>query len=125
MIAMTLELTLEESGFRVAGPFTRNSAALAWLDAHTPDLALLDVLLNDGPCTPIVRALRVRNIPFAIYSGLKPGSRHPDLAAVTWLEKPVARDELVRALRGIVSEPSAACAVAPRTPLAADALAFP
>src|SRR5918998_4344296 len=94
LIGMALEATLEDAGFRVAGPFMSNAEALAWLDQHTPDLALLDVLLKDGPCTGLVRALRRRNIPFAIYSGLKPGSRPPDLAATRWLEKPAPRGDL-------------------------------
>jgi DNA-binding response OmpR family regulator len=105
LIAMALEASLKDAGFRVAGPFARNAAALAWLDAHTPDVALLDVLLQDGPCLPVVRALRARNIPFAIYSGLKPGNRDGDLAAVPWLEKPVARDHLTKVLRDIAPKP--------------------
>jgi DNA-binding response OmpR family regulator len=105
LIAMALEASLEEAGFQVAGPFARNAAALAWLDAHTPDVALIDVLLQDGPCLPLVRALRVRNIPFAIYSGLKPGNRDGDLAAVPWLEKPVARDHLTKVLRDLAPTP--------------------
>ena len=110
LIAMTLESTLEESGFRVAGPFTRNSAALAWLEAHTPDLALLDVLLKDGPCTSVVRVLQRRNVPFAIYSGLRPGSRPPELATVRWLEKPVSRDDLASALMEIAPKARAEAA---------------
>ena len=98
LIGMALEASLEDAGFRVAGPFATNAAALAWLDAHSPDLALLDVLLGDGPCTRLVHALRRRGVPFAIYSGLKPGSPPPELAAVRWLEKPVSREDLASAL---------------------------
>ena len=101
LIGMALEATLEDAGFRVAGPFMSNAEALAWLDQHTPDLALLDVLLKDGPCTRLVRALRQRNIPFAIYSGLRPDSRPPDLAATRWLEKPASREKLTSVLREI------------------------
>jgi DNA-binding response OmpR family regulator len=104
LIAMALEASLDEAGFRVAGPFSRNMAALAWLETHTPEVALIDVLLRDGPCTPLVRALRERNVPFAIYSGLKRGHRHGDLAEAPWLEKPIARDELTRVLWGMVRE---------------------
>src|SRR5215210_2027290 len=87
LIAMSLEASLEDAGFRVAGPFMRNADALVWLDSHTPDLALLDVLLKDGPCTSIVHALQRRHVPFAIYSGLKPRSMPPELAGTQWLEK--------------------------------------
>ena len=120
LIAMALEAALEDAGFQVAGPFARNAAALAWLDANTPAVALLDVLLHDGPCLPLVRALRARNVPFAIYSGLKPGNRDGDLAAVPWLEKPVARDHLTKVLRDIAPKP-----LLPLTavPMPADVLA--
>ena len=101
LIAMALEASLEEAGFQVAGPVPSNAEALDWLEHHTPDLALLDVLLKDGPCTSVVRALRARSIPFAIYSGLRPGSRPPELETVRWLEKPVSRDDLTGVLREI------------------------
>jgi DNA-binding response OmpR family regulator len=101
LIGMALEASLEDTGFRVAGPFASNAAALAFLETHTPDVALLDVLLKDGPCTSVMRALLGRSIPFAIYSGLKPGARPPELAAVRWMEKPVSREDLASVLREI------------------------
>src|SRR5918998_1887406 len=82
LIGMALEASLEDAGFRVAGPFMSNAEALAWLETHTPDVALLDVLLKDGPCTAVARALRGRSVPFAIYSGLKPFGRPPELESV-------------------------------------------
>jgi DNA-binding response OmpR family regulator len=105
LIAMGIEASLEDAGFRVAGPFMSNAAALAWLETNTPDVVLLDVLLRDGPCTLLVHALRRRKIPFVIYSGLRPRNIPPELATVQWLEKPVARDDLARALREIAPKP--------------------
>ncbi len=98
LIGMALEASLEDAGFAVEGPFASNAEALAWLEDHTPELALLDVLLRDGPCTRLVRALRARGVPFAIYSGLKPQIVPPELANVPWLEKPVAREALLKTL---------------------------
>ena len=99
LIGMALEASLEEAGFTVAGPFSSTVDALAWLTENTPELALLDVLLKDGPCTRLVRELRGRGVPFAIYSGLKPPHMPPpELADVPWLEKPVAREALVKTL---------------------------
>lgn len=103
LIGMALEACLEDAGFRVAGPFIRNAEALNWLDQHTPDLALVDVLLKDGPCTGVVRALQEQGIPFAIYSGLKPRNRPPELANVQWMEKPVSRDALTGVLRAMTT----------------------
>jgi DNA-binding response OmpR family regulator len=103
LIGMSLEAYLEEAGYRTAGPFPTIVGALAWLESNTPDIALLDVLLRDGPCTRVVRELRSRRVPFAIYSGLRPGTRTPELEGVPWLEKPLAREELVRVLAELSS----------------------
>jgi hypothetical protein len=51
-----------------------------------------------------VRELRSRGVPFAIYSGLQPGTRTPELEGVPWLEKPLAREELVRVLAQLSAE---------------------
>lgn len=107
LIGMSLEAYLEDAGYRTAGPFPTSVEALAWLEGNTPDVALLDVLLRDGPCTRVVRELRSRRVPFAIYSGLQPGTRAPELEGVPWLEKPLARDELVRVLADLAADRSA------------------
>ena len=108
LIAMSLEMSLEDAGFQVAGPVASNSEALVWLEIHAPDVAIVDVLLRDGPCSPTVQALRQRNIPFAIYSGLKARGRPSELAAVPWLEKPASRRDLTRVLLEITPKPFAA-----------------
>jgi DNA-binding response OmpR family regulator len=106
LIGLSLEAYLADAGFDPVGPFASNGEALRSIEAAAPDLALLDVLLKDGPCTPLVRELRRRGVPFAIYSGMKPAAVPPELAGVPWLEKPVAREELIRALEGL--EPNGA-----------------
>jgi DNA-binding response OmpR family regulator len=116
LIGMALEAFLEDAGFRVAGPFMSNAQALAWLEDHTPDVAVLDVLLKDGPCTSLVRALRRRSIPFAIYSGLRPGSRPPELETVRWMEKPVSREDLTTVLRQIMPKTRDSARKAPHDP---------
>jgi DNA-binding response OmpR family regulator len=96
---MALETSLEEAGFAVAGPFDKSLDALHWLQEQTPDLALIDALLKDGPCLPVARELRKRGVLFAIYSGLKaPSPMAPEFADVPWLEKPVARNLLSETL---------------------------
>jgi DNA-binding response OmpR family regulator len=99
LIAMALESSLEEIGFEVAGVFSSNAAALDWLDANTPEIALLDVMLKDGACSHLARILKARNVPFAIYSGLSEPVLCPaELQDVPWLEKPVSREALARTL---------------------------
>ncbi|MEH3144295.1 MAG: response regulator [Methylobacterium frigidaeris] len=89
LVGLDLRDALEEMGYRVAGPFSRCSDALLWLSQETPDLALLDVMLDDGPSAAIAVALRRQGVPFLVHSG-----RHPDealaraFAGAPWLDKP-------------------------------------
>src|SRR5918997_3655838 len=66
LIGMSLEASLEEAGFEVAGPFMSNAQALRWLENAAPDLALLDVMLKDGTSLRIARELKSRGVPFVI-----------------------------------------------------------
>ena len=103
LIGMSLEASLEEAGFDVAGPFMSNAQALKWLDNAAPDLAVLDVMLKDGTSLRIARELKSRGVPFAIYSGLPPDAdRPPELQDVPWLEKPARRETLVTILEDLV-----------------------
>ena len=107
LIGMSLEASLEEAGFEVAGPFMSNAQALRWLQNAAPDLAVLDVMLKDGTSLRIARELKSRGIPFVIYSGLPPDAdRPPELQDVPWLEKPARRETLVTILEDLV-EPKA------------------
>ena len=109
LIGMALEASLEDAGFRIAGPFVRMDEAVSWLGGHTPDIALLDLVLGDGPCTRLATTLRERGVPFAIYSGVRPpAERPPELDGVPWLEKPVSRGDLAAALAGLLRDGAAA-----------------
>jgi two-component SAPR family response regulator len=100
LLGLSLEAYLEETGFEVAGPFFTNAEALRWLEAETPDLALLDIMLKDGTSVRIARILKDRGVPFAIYSGLRPEAQGPpEFQDVPWLEKPVGRDALWETLQ--------------------------
>jgi DNA-binding response OmpR family regulator len=68
-IAIDLADQLERAGYTVAGPFSRCNSSLEWLQSSTPDLALLDLVLADGPCTAVALELRKRSIPFVVFSG--------------------------------------------------------
>jgi DNA-binding NtrC family response regulator len=99
LIGMALEAILEDAGVAVAGPFTSCEQALAWIEGHTPEIAIIDYKLKDGPCTELVKALRGRGVPVIIYSCYPRGADLPDqLRDVTWIEKPVARATLLDVL---------------------------
>lgn len=107
LIGMSLEASLEEAGFKVAGPFKSSAQALQWLEGNAPELAVLDIMLQGGTSLQVARELKLRGVPFAIYSGLPPKVDRPsELQDVPWLEKPVSRETLVKTLdRLVASEP--------------------
>jgi len=109
LIGMEIEAILHEVGLEVAGPFPTCADALAWAEHATPDVALLDYLLKDGPCTELVRTLLQREVPVLIYSGIRQDDIPADLRPVTWIEKPVERAKLIDLLMSItIREPARA-----------------
>ena len=103
LIGMRLQATLEEAGIPVVGPFACAADALACTQQDTPCVAILDYKLKDGPCTELAGALRAQGVPVIIYSGW-PHDREtpPELAGLTWLEKPVASADLLQAIATLV-----------------------
>jgi DNA-binding NtrC family response regulator len=101
LIGMEIETILDEVGLKVAGPFSSCADALAWAKNRTPDMALLDFILKDGPCTELVRTLLQRGVPVLVYSGIRQDDIPPDLRQVTWIEKPVEQAKLLDVLMSV------------------------
>ncbi len=80
LIAMALEVSLEDAGSEVAGTFATGASAVRWLKSNRPTLALIDVILKDGPALEVARDLKQKGV-LAVYSGLRlscgmyPGSK--------------------------------------------------
>lgn len=68
-IAIDMEDMLRDEGIADVVSFDTCAAALEWLAAHKPDLAVVDPRLKDGSCGPVARHLAERAIPFVVYSG--------------------------------------------------------
>ena len=91
LVALDLRDALEAAGYRVAGPFGREADALFWLMQETPDLALLDVMLEDGPSDALAHELRRLGVPFLVHSGRHPGEALARaFADAPWLDKPAS-----------------------------------
>ena len=104
LIGLNLRDDLQDAGYRVEGPFTTCAAALSWLETATPDTAILDAALKDGPCRAIAQELTRRKVPFLIYSGHHEDQRHlAEFPQVTWIEKPVASSVLVEACQQLAA----------------------
>ncbi len=102
LIAVALQDDLEEAGYEVAGPFVTCTDALSWLEAHRPDLAVLDTVLKDGPCKEVALRLTSLGVPFLVYSGFAEDlDALPELASATWIEKPATAQALLQALAGL------------------------
>lgn len=95
LIAHSLADYLTAAGAHVCGPYP--SAAGAIRDGSKLDVAVLDLSLLDGMCTPLAEDLVERGIPIIIatgYANLAPGFRP---AAIVY--KPYAEKEIETAIR--------------------------
>jgi DNA-binding NtrC family response regulator len=113
LIAMSLEAYFEDVGFAVH-TLTSIAQAQAWLKDNTPELAILDFMLRDGPATQLAGELHSRGVPFIVYSGY---ARHlgvpTQLQEVPWLEKPTRREDLLNALIALPPKSTSIAALSP------------
>jgi DNA-binding response OmpR family regulator len=113
LVSMLVEDELMEAGYTIVGPFSTCAAALAWLEQDTPDLAILDLQLRDGPCTEIARELQARNVGFAIFSGAMKAHAAAIFQDAPWIEKPSRLDQLKTVLADLLPPEPAALPLGP------------
>lgn len=101
VIGLNLEDNFRDVGYDVAGLFSTCSAALEWLKGNSPEVAVIDALLNDGPCSDLARELWRRGIPFVIYSGLDQQVAPPVFRGMPWIEKPAPFSAIFEAVRAV------------------------
>lgn len=68
LIALDLQLKLEDAGHRVLGPVGAVDKALSLLDGARPDVVLLDLNLRGELATPVAQRLRSLGVPFIMTS---------------------------------------------------------
>jgi CheY-like chemotaxis protein len=68
-VAMDVQMTFEDEGWKAVGPFTNISEALEYLEGGTADCAIVDVRLIDGEAYPVADRLVELGIPFIFHSG--------------------------------------------------------
>ena len=69
LISMLVQEELEAAGYTIVGSFTTCLGASRWLQHDTPDYAILDFGLSDGPCTDVAVELDRRGVPFLLLTG--------------------------------------------------------
>ena len=107
IIAFSLEDGFTDAGFEVTGPFSACADALTSLARDLPDVAILDAILSDGPCLELARELRVRGVPFLIYSGASDFRGHaPELEGTPWVEKPAPFEVVLACARKLLANPA-------------------
>jgi CheY-like chemotaxis protein len=69
LIAILIEVILQELGCHVVGPVSRLDAAMRLAHEEPLDAAILDVSIRGGQVYPVAEKLLARNIPFVLASG--------------------------------------------------------
>ena len=110
LIALDVEEALRDAGFNVLAVMSSCADALEWLEANSPDIAVLDIDLRDGNCVSIAGLLCARNIPFVVHSGSSSGSGYHDPIFLKgrWVSKPSLHSDLTNAVLACVSSGSTA-----------------
>lgn len=105
ILAMDLEMTIEEMGHVSVGSVTRSDDCLMRCGRDEPDMVIVDVDLDDGPTgAGLTKRLAAMGIPSVIISGQAEGLEAEDHAAAAVLAKPVAMTELQAALEPFTGE---------------------
>jgi DNA-binding response OmpR family regulator len=104
VIAMDLQLRLEDWGWRVIGPAANVEEALRLLDDEMPLVALLDVNLGDELVTPVAQRLKAEGVPFAVASAHAKPEHYggPILAGIPNAGKPISDGKLMATLEQLV-----------------------
>lgn len=109
LIAAAIETSLATAGVAVQTVASLVDAR-AWLDENTADIAVVDLMLQDGPVTEFAAEFDRRGIPFVIYAASSRGQTIPSrVQGISRLEKPPARSDLFTVvLRTLMELPIAA-----------------
>jgi DNA-binding NtrC family response regulator len=99
LLAMELQMLLEQQGCIVLGPVNTVARALALLESERPDAVLLDLDLNGERSTPVAAALWAKRVPFVIVTGYgRSALSEPELRGAPHLDKPIHHRVLLRML---------------------------
>jgi DNA-binding NtrC family response regulator len=101
LIAATLEMALEDQGYRVLGPVATVEAASELLERSTPDLALIDYRLARTTTEALLPILQERRIPVCVLTGYGRAQLPPSYDGYAVLEKPFSLRALIETVTGL------------------------
>lgn len=99
LLLMLLEDLLPEMGYEVTGTAGTVHDALAVLEQHEIDVAVVDVNLGGTESFPVADALVERGIPFLFTTGYGAQGLPKRYADAAVLQKPFRKQDLVVALK--------------------------
>ena len=103
LIAMDIELILEDAGFAVSTVMSCEEAT-NWLATNRPDIVVVDIMLHDGASDAVAARLVAESIPFIVYSGdLRDQHVGTPFEHGVWLSKPALSSELADTARALLA----------------------
>lgn len=103
LLAMDLQMILEEEGCEVVGPASTSERALQLLAEQRPHAVTLDMNLDGRSSAPVAAALREMSVPFVVVSGYSDRTAEdPLLCDAPLVKKPYDKAELCRKLGDIL-----------------------
>ncbi len=104
-VALDIQMTLEDEGWQVSGPFATAREALEFLDDNSVHCAILDVRLADGDVFPVADRLKKNEIPFVFHSGhANPRKLEEQYPASLVCQKPCHPAALVSTLKSFAEK---------------------
>ena len=108
IVAFDLCDTVEEAGYEVEGPHSGVSSATQAFESGKPDLAILDITLDDGEVFALARQLEADNVPIIFHSGrLKREEVEEQFPSATTLVKPCPPAAMIGAVSDALGMPKA------------------
>lgn len=109
--ADTLTYVLAKAGYGILGPFAKQDAALRLLDGLTPDIAVLDIELQDHTCFQVADILADQGVPFILADDARACEVPPRHRARPTLLKPYDATALVRLIDRILMKSAGAASI--------------
>lgn len=104
IVAFDLCDTVEEAGFEVEGPHAGISSAMLAFQKEKPDVAILDIQLDDGIVFPLAQKLTEENVPIIFHTGrhtqAEVQQRFPN---ATTLAKPCPPSTMIQAVNSVIA----------------------
>ena len=105
IVAFDLCETVKEAGFEVQGPHKGVSSAMLSFQVEKPDLAILDIGLDDGNAFQLAEKLAEEDVPIIFHSGRytreEVAKRFPNAKT---LLKPAPPTDVIRAVTDVLQE---------------------